>query len=75
MPVVIKLIYIATVKFASLDPFGMGVMMDGSEQGFFPALDGLPSMLGSDVGASYELLRLLRFLVMMKPTVCLSTPS
>jgi len=50
------------IKFATLDPLGMGVEMDGGKPGWNDAMNGLPGLLGSGTPETFELLRLLRFL-------------
>lgn len=57
-----KLATLALVKFATLDPYGMGVEMEAEKPGWYDALNGLPGMLGSSVTETYELRRLLAFL-------------
>lgn len=56
-----KLLLLCTVKFATLDPFGMGVEMEGGKPGWYDALNGLPGLFGSSVAESCELARLLGF--------------
>ncbi len=58
----VKLLILATVKFATLDPAGMGIEMEGGKPGWYDALNGLPGLFGSSMPESYELLRLLNFL-------------
>ncbi len=53
---------LAVIKFATLDPLGMGVEMDGGKPGWNDAMNGLPGLLGSGTPETFELLRLLRFL-------------
>ncbi|WP_035779225.1 hypothetical protein [Butyrivibrio sp. MC2013] len=52
-----KLILLCTVKFAALDPYFMGVEMEGGKPGWYDALNGLPGLLGSSMAESYELMR------------------
>ncbi len=57
-----KLLVMSTVKFATLDPYGMGVEMEGGKPGWYDALNGLPGMLGSSMAESCELLRMAIYL-------------
>jgi hypothetical protein len=57
------LLGLALLKAATLDPFGMGVEMEAGKPGWCDALNGLPGLFGSAMPASYELLRLLDFLL------------
>ena len=54
-----KLLLLCTIKFATLDPYGMGVEMEGGKPGWYDALNGLPGMLGSSMAESFELLRMI----------------
>jgi hypothetical protein len=58
-----KLVGLALVKFATLDPFGMGIEMEAGKPGWYDALNGLPGLLGSSLCETYELQRLLEFLL------------
>ena len=58
-----KLILLATLKFASRDPYGMGIEYEAGKPGYNTAMNGIPSMLGSGVSEAYELHRLLRYLI------------
>ncbi|MGC8820366.1 MAG: cellobiose phosphorylase [Fervidobacterium sp.] len=58
-----KLINIALVKFATTDPYGMGIEMEAGKPGWYDALNGLPGLFGSSVAESFELVRLLNFLI------------
>lgn len=58
-----KLLSLCTVKIAALDPFGMGIEMEGGKPGWYDALNGLPGLLGSSMAESYELERLLEYLL------------
>ena len=53
-----KLILLCTVKFAALDPYFMGVGMEGGKPGWYDALNGLPGLNGSSMAESYELSRM-----------------
>ena len=58
-----KLVILALLKFATLDPGGMGVEMEAGKPGWYDALNGLPALFGSSIPETYELKRLLRFLL------------
>ena len=58
-----KLLGLALVKFATLDPVGMGIEMEAGKPGWCDALNGLPGLFGSSLSETYELLRLLDFLL------------
>jgi hypothetical protein len=58
-----KLITLAANKFSILDPMGMGVEMEGGKPGWDDAMNGLPGIFGSSMAESYELQRLLNFIV------------
>ncbi len=57
-----KLLLLASVKFATLDPWGMGIEMEGGRPGWYDALNGLPGLFGSSMAETYELKRLLLFI-------------
>lgn len=56
------MILLATLKFATLDAYGMGIEMEGGKPGWYDALNGLPGMLGSAMSETLELLRLVEYL-------------
>ncbi|MGD1994277.1 MAG: cellobiose phosphorylase [Anaerolineae bacterium] len=58
-----KLLGLALIKLATLDPFGMGIEMEAGKPGWYDALNGLPGLLGSSLCEAYELQRLLAFLL------------
>ncbi|MGC9397421.1 MAG: cellobiose phosphorylase, partial [Anaerolineae bacterium] len=58
-----KLLTLALTKFATLDPLGMGVEMEAGKPGWCDALNGLPGLFGSSLCETYELARLLGFLL------------
>lgn len=58
----VKLVNLALVKFATLDPSGVGIEMEAGKPGWYDALNGLPGIFGSSVADAFELLRLLNFL-------------
>ncbi len=57
-----KLVSLAINKFATLDPWGMGIEMEAGRPGWDDALNGLPGMFGSSMPETYELKRLVDFL-------------
>jgi hypothetical protein len=57
-----RLVFLALIKFATLDPWGMGVEMEAGKPGWYDALNGLPGLFGSSMPEAYELERLLEFL-------------
>lgn len=59
----VKLLNLALVKFATLDPAGVGIEMEAGKPGWYDALNGLPGLFGSSVGEAAELVRLLDFLI------------
>jgi hypothetical protein len=58
-----KLLGLALLKFATLDPLGMGVEMEAGKPGWYDALNGLPGLFSSSMCETYELERLLTFLL------------
>jgi hypothetical protein len=57
-----KLFCLALIKFATLDPWGMGIEMEAGRPGWDDALNGLPAMFGSSMPETYALQELLKFL-------------
>ena len=43
-----KLIILGMLKFSTLDPFGMGVEMEGGKPGWNDAMNGLPGTIFKD---------------------------
>ncbi len=58
-----KLSLLALLKFVTRDPFGMGIEMEAGRPGWYDALNGLPGLFGSSLPETYELLRLVNFLL------------
>jgi hypothetical protein len=58
-----KLVGLALLKFATLDPLGLGMEMEAGKPGWYDALNGLPGLFGSSLCETYELERLLTFLL------------
>lgn len=59
----VKMANLAAVKFATLDPLGMGIEMEAGKPGWNDSLNGLPALFASSVSETYELKRLLDYLV------------
>ncbi len=57
-----KLLFLALIKTATLDPLGCGIDMEGGRPGWCDATNGLPALFGSNVADSLELYRLLGIL-------------
>ena len=57
-----KLLCLLSNKFASLDPFGVGVEMEADRPNWFDALNGLPALFGSSLCETLELKRLALFI-------------
>lgn len=57
-----KMLVIIANKFASLDPFGVGIEMEANKPNWFDSLNGLPGLLGSSTCETFELKRWLIFL-------------
>ncbi|CAE7633067.1 unnamed protein product [Symbiodinium sp. CCMP2456] len=57
-----KLLIVGVLKFATLDPLGMGIQMETGKPGWNDAMNGLPGILGSTMPESYETLRVLKYL-------------
>ena len=58
-----KLTLLAAIKFATMDPFGMGIEMEADRPGWCDALNGLPGLFGSSFSETLELSYLLEFLL------------
>jgi hypothetical protein len=58
-----KLVGLALLKFATLDPLGMGIEMEANKPSWCDALNGLPGLFGSSLCETYELERLLTSLL------------
>ena len=58
-----KLLLLGTVKLATLDPYGMGIEMEGGKPGWYDALNGLPGMLGSSMAETCELARMMNYTI------------
>jgi len=58
-----KLLLLCTVKFATLDPYGMGIEMEGGKPGWYDALNGMPGLFGSSMSETFELARMLDYTI------------
>ncbi|QHE53653.1 cellobiose phosphorylase [Pontibacillus sp. HMF3514] len=58
-----KLFTLALVKFATLDPYGMGIEMEANKPGWNDSMNGLPGIFGSGMSETIELKRLLQFMI------------
>jgi hypothetical protein len=56
-----KLFHLALMKFVTLDPAGLGVMMDADKPGWNDSMNGLPGIFGSGLSETVELGRILAF--------------
>ena len=51
------------LKFATLDPYGCGIEMEGGKPGWYDALNGLPGLMGSSMAETCELARNLEYTI------------
>ncbi len=58
-----KMLTLTVNKFSSLDPYGMGVEMEGGKPGWNDAMNGLPGLIGSGMSETLELKRMIVFLL------------
>ncbi|MNO67774.1 hypothetical protein D3C76_585850 [compost metagenome] len=58
-----KLVALSLVKFATLDPYGMGIEMEGNKPGWNDAMNGLPGLFGSGMSETFELKRMISFML------------
>ncbi|XQY92693.1 cellobiose phosphorylase [Metabacillus sp. HB246100] len=58
-----KLFILAVTKFSSLDPLGLGIEMEANKPGWNDSMNGLPGVFGSAMSETFELKRVLDFLV------------
>ncbi len=61
-----KLLSLALIKFTSLDPLGMGVEMEGDKPGWNDSMNGLPGMFGSGMSETFEVKRIINFIMGLK---------
>ncbi|MCR5755763.1 MAG: cellobiose phosphorylase, partial [Acetatifactor sp.] len=57
-----KMLFLAAIKFATMDSAGMGIEMDGGKPGWNDAMNGLPGLFGSGMAETMELERIVNFL-------------
>ena len=57
-----KMFTLTANKVAALDPYGMGIEMEGGKPGWYDALNGLPGLLGSSMAEAYETYRMICWL-------------
>jgi len=57
-----KLFLLATLKFSTRDPYGMGIEYEGGKPGWNDAMNGLVGMVGSGLPETYELKVLLNYI-------------
>ena len=62
VPLFTKMLFLAAIKFATLDPEGMGLEMEGGKPGWNDAMNGLPGLVGSGMAETMELERIVNFL-------------
>ncbi len=58
----VKLLSLGLIKFATLDPFGMGIEMEGGKPGWNDAMNGIPGLFGSGMAETFELKRVIDFI-------------
>ncbi|AJS58903.1 hypothetical protein [Paenibacillus sp. IHBB 10380] len=58
-----KIVSLALNKFTSLDPYGMGLEMEANKPGWNDAMNGLPALFGSGMSETFELKRMIIFLL------------
>lgn len=57
-----KLLLLGTLKFSSMDAYGMGVEMEGGKPGWNDAMNGLPGILGSGMSETYEMFQIIKYM-------------
>lgn len=57
-----KLLSLAAIKLATLDPEGLGIEMEANKPGWNDSLNGLPGLFASGFGETCELQRVVQFL-------------
>lgn len=58
-----KILTLVINKLASLDPAGAGIEMEADKPGWCDSMNGLPGLFGSSCCETFELARLVRFLI------------
>jgi hypothetical protein len=72
-----KLFLLVLLKFSTADPWGMGIEMEAGRPGWYDAMNGLPGLFGSSMPETFELKRLLEFLLSVSeefPSLGLNIP-
>ena len=64
--VMAKFAMLGIVKFSTMDPSGLGVEYEGGKPGWNDAMNGLPGLLGSGMPETYEMLRILQVLILIR---------
>ncbi|WP_019421873.1 hypothetical protein [Paenibacillus sp. OSY-SE] len=59
----VKMLSLSLNKFTCLDPYGMGVEMEANKPGWNDAMNGLPGLFGSGMSETFELKRLVQFML------------
>ncbi|WP_058486419.1 hypothetical protein [Defluviitalea phaphyphila] len=59
----VKLTSLALIKFATMDPYGMGIEMEANKPGWNDSMNGLPGIFGSSIAETMELKRIILFLL------------
>ncbi|TXC91083.1 cellobiose phosphorylase [Metabacillus litoralis] len=59
----VKLLSLSLMKFVTLDPLGIGVEMEANKPGWNDAMNGLPGLIGSGISETFELRRIVEFLL------------
>jgi hypothetical protein len=57
-----KLLTLIANKYATLDPFGIGIEMEADRPGWYDALNGLPGLFGSSTCETFELKRMVSYI-------------
>ncbi len=57
-----KMLLLVLTKFMNLDPSGIGIEMEADKPGWNDAMNGLPGLIGSGIGETIELQRIVKFL-------------
>lgn len=58
-----KMLVITANKIASLDPSGIGIEMEADKPAWCDSMNGMPALFGSSCSETFELARLVRFLI------------
>ncbi len=69
-----KLLSLAVNKFGTMDYLGIGIEMEAGKPGWNDSLNGLPGLFGSGVSETFELRRILDFLLTQNESKIASMP-